>query len=110
MADTSKVFFSNILKEVKWKNSRLAKADPTTTVHQMKKETGGDLVIFGGAALAAHFAKNNLVDEYRIKLEPVILGKGKSLYKDITDRVKLKLIKSKPFDSGVIGLYYEVLK
>jgi dihydrofolate reductase len=110
MADTPKVIFSNTLKEVKWKNSSLAKADPATTVHQMKKEPGGDMVIFGGASLAAHFAKNNLIDEYRIKLEPVVLGKGKSLYKDITDRVKLKLIKSKSFDSGVTGLYYEVVK
>jgi dihydrofolate reductase len=68
------------------------------------------MVTFGGAALAAHFTKNNLIDEYRIKLEPVVLGKGKSLFKDIKDRVKLKLIKSKAFDSGVTGLYYEVIK
>jgi dihydrofolate reductase len=67
-------------------------------------------VMFGGASTAAHFAKNNLIDEYRIKLEPTVLGKGKSLFKDIPQRVKLKLIKSKIFDSGVAGLYYEVIK
>jgi dihydrofolate reductase len=110
MTNTPKVVFSNTLKEVKWKNSSLAKADPTTIVEQLKKGPGGDMVIFGGAALAAHFVKNNLVDEYRLKLEPVVLGKGKSLYKDVTGRVKLKLIMSKPFDSGVTGLYYEVIK
>ena len=49
-------------------------------------------------------------DEYRIKLEPVVLGKGKSLYKEILDPVKLKLIKSKIFESGVAGLYYEPIK
>lgn len=110
MADTPKVVFSNTLKEVKWKNSKLAQADPATTVQQMKKEAGGDMVIFGGAALAAYFTKNNLVDEYRLKLEPVVLGKGKPLFMDMKDRVKLKLVRSKAFASGVTGLYYEVLK
>ncbi len=98
------------MKEVKWKNSELAAADPITTVNQMKNEPGGDMVIFGGAALAAYFTKNNLVDEYRLKLEPVVLGKGKSLFKDVKDRVKLKLVTSKAFESGVTGLYYEVIK
>jgi len=102
--------FSNTLKEVKWKNSCLAKADPATTVWKMKYAAGGNMVIFGGAALAAYFTKNNLVDEYRIKLEPVVLGNGKPLFKEVTDRVNLKLIRSKAFDSGVTGLYYEVIK
>jgi dihydrofolate reductase len=110
MADTPKVVFSNTLKEVKWKNSRLANTDPSVTVQKMKQEPGGDMVIFGGAALAAHFVKNNLIDEYRIKLEPIVLGKGKSLFRDVTERVKLNLIKSKAFDSGVVGLYYQVIK
>jgi dihydrofolate reductase len=110
MADTSKVVFSSTLKEVKWKNSILANADPATTIRQMKKETGGDMVIFGGAALAAHCTENNLVDEYRLKLEPIILGQGKPLFRNIRNRVKLKLLRSKAFDSGVTGLYYEVIK
>jgi dihydrofolate reductase len=110
MADTPKIVFSHTLKEVNWKNSRLAKADPTNTIVQLKKESGGDMVIFGGASLAAHFVKNNLVDEFRIKLEPVVLGRGKSLYLGIPERRKLKLTRSKAFGSGVVGMYYEVFK
>ena len=110
MNDTPKVVFSNTLKEVKWKNSSLAKSDPITTVKKLKQEPGGDMVIFGGAFLAAYFVKQHLVDEYRIKLEPVMLGQGKSLFKDVTDRQKLKLIRSKVFDSGVAAIYYEVIK
>jgi dihydrofolate reductase len=110
MADTPKVVFTHTLKEVKWKNSRIAQSDPSATVHQLKKEAGGDMVIFGGAELAAHFTKNNLIDEFRIKLEPIVLGKGKPLFKDIQQRVRLKLVKSKVFESGVAGLYYEVIK
>jgi dihydrofolate reductase len=109
MADTPKLVFSNTLKEVKWKNSILATSDPTATVAELKKEKGGDVVIFGGASLAAHFVKNNLVDEFRIKLEPVVLGKGKSLYQDLPARIRLKQIRSKVFGS-VACLYYEVIK
>ena len=67
------------------------------------------MVIFGGASLAAHFVKNNLVDEFRIKLEPVVLGKGKSLYQDLSARIKLRLVRSKVFGS-VACLCYEVIK
>jgi dihydrofolate reductase len=110
MADTPKLVFSNTLKKVNWKNSRLATSDPTNTVEQLKKEAGGDMVIFGGASLAAHFVKHNLVDEYRIKLEPVALGKGKSLYQGLPSRLKLNLVRSKTFSSGVAALHYDIIK
>jgi len=110
MINTTKIVFSNTLKEVKWKNSSLAMADPATTIQRMKKETGGDMVIFGGALLAAYFVSHHLIDEFRIKLEPVILGKGKSLYSDLKERIKLKLVRSKLFDSGVAALHYDVVK
>jgi dihydrofolate reductase len=110
MADTPKIVFSKTLKEVKWKNSTLAQMDPATTVRKMKQEPGGDMVIFGGASLAAYFTKHDLVDEYRLKLEPVVLGTGKSLFQDITNRVPLKIKKSKVFDSGVAAICYEVIR
>jgi dihydrofolate reductase len=110
MTDTYKVVFTNTLKELRWKNSSIADADPATTVQKLKQQPGGDMVIFGGASTSAFFAGHQLIDEYRIKLEPYILGKGKSLYNDIRERVHLKLIKSKSFDSGVAGLYYEVIR
>jgi dihydrofolate reductase len=110
MADTAKVVFSRTLKEVHWKNSRLAKEDPAKTVAHLKKEPGADMVIFGGASTAAFFAGHGLIDEYRIKLEPCLLGQGKSLFSAISTPVPLKLLQSKSFDSGVTGLYYEVIK
>jgi dihydrofolate reductase len=110
MTNTLKIVFSNTLKELNWKNSKLARTDPYTTVQNLKRVPGGDMVIFGGAALAAHFAANNLIDEYRIKLEPVVLGNGKSLYRDIAERIKLKLVNSKIYESGMTGLCYQVIK
>ncbi len=75
----------------------------------MREEPGEDMLIFGGTTLAARFAKHNLIDEYRIKLEPVVLGSGKSLYDSIPDRINLQLVHSKIFESGVAVLYYQVI-
>jgi len=55
--------------------------------------------------MSSSLAKQGLIDEFRFKQEPVALGKGKPLF-DIKEKMKLKLIKSKTFDSGVNGLYY----
>jgi dihydrofolate reductase len=110
MENTPKVVFSKTLDKLDWKNSRLARNELAEEVAFLKQEPGGDMVIFGGAGIVDNFTKLNLVDEYRIKLEPVVLGKGKSLFAEIAERIKLRLIRSKSFDSGVVALYYEVIR
>jgi dihydrofolate reductase len=54
--------------------------------------------------------KLGLIDEYRIFVQPIVLGKGKSQFKDLSDRYKMKLLATKPFKSGAVGLYYQPLK
>jgi dihydrofolate reductase len=110
MENTPKIVFSRTLDKVEWKNSTLAKKSPEEEVRDLKKKPGGDMVIFGGAGIVSHFSKHDLVDEYRLKLEPVILGKGRPLFGEDGARRKLKLTHSREFDSGVMGLYYEVLR
>jgi len=110
MENTPKIVFSRSLDKVEWKNSSLAKKSPVEEVEELKKKPGGDMVIFGGAGIVAHFTEHNLVDEYRLKLEPVILGKGRPLFGDLGERRKLKLVHSKQFDSGVMGLYYQAIR
>ena len=63
-----------------------------------------------GARIAQTLAKLNLIDEYQFKLEPVVVGSGSRLFENMKDRIKLKLIKSKEFACGVIGLYYQPIK
>ena len=110
MINTPKIVFSKTLKTVDWTNSRLAQHDLANEIAQVKQQPGGDIIVFGGAALAAELTEQNLIDEYRIKLEPIVLGAGKSLFTHKEDRVKLKLTKSMAFDSGVVALYYQVDK
>jgi dihydrofolate reductase len=109
--DSPKIVFSHTVPKLDWKNSRLVTArsddDITRAVAKLKQEQGGDMVLFGGARLAQTFARLGLIDEYRFKLESVVVGSGSPLFKDSKDRLKLKLVKSKVFASGVVGLYYE---
>jgi len=74
----------------------------------MKQQPGKNLVIFGGADIASTFMQLGLIDEYRIIINPVVLGSGKPLFKDVKDRINLKLLKTKTFSSnGNVILYYE---
>jgi dihydrofolate reductase len=108
MENTPKIVFSKTLQTVEWKNSRLAQHDLANEIAHLKQQPGGDIVVFGGASLVAALTESNLVDEYQIKLEPIVLGVGKPLFRHVEDRIKLTLVKSKAFDSGVVGLYYQV--
>lgn len=111
IVNSPKIVFSKTLEKAEWKNSRLVKVkdhhDPAGEVAKLKQQPGGDMVVFGGARLAQTFTELGLIDEYRLKLEPVVLGSGKPLFKNIKDRINLRLLKAKTFDSGVVGLYYE---
>ena len=65
------------------------------------------MVVFGGARFAQTCVELGLIDEYRLKIEPIVLGKGQALFKNVKQREKLKLIHSKSFaDSGVIATCY----
>ena len=108
--DSPKYVFSQTMEKVEWKNSFLVKGDVTEEITKLKLQPGGDMVVFGGAAFAASLAGLDLIDEYRLKLEPKILGAGRPLFKDVTQRSNLKLIKAKSFNSGVVGLYYEIIR
>lgn len=109
--DSRKFVFSKTLNSVTWKNSHIVRVqndeDIINEITKLKKELDGDIVLFGGAEFAQTIVRLGLVDEYRFKLQPVVLGKGKALFQDIQQRMKLKLIKAKQFKSGVVALYYD---
>ena len=69
-----------------------------------------DMIIFGSSDLAVTFLEHSLLDECRIMVNPVVLGRGKSLFQGINDRLRLKLMRTKTFHSGNVLLYYEPVK
>jgi dihydrofolate reductase len=105
-----KVVFSRMLEKVEWENSRLVKGDAAAEVARLKSQPGRDLAIFGSSDLAVTLAEHGLIDEYRIMVNPVILGSGKPLFKGIMARLKLKHLQTRTFGSGVVVLSYEPAK
>jgi len=89
-----------------WKNTRVAH-DLPGEVARLKKEDGKNIIAWGGANFASNLIESDLVDEYRLALNPTILTKGKSLFHNLEQRKKLTLIDSKPLKSGLVILTYQ---
>jgi dihydrofolate reductase len=100
-----KIVFSRTLKKAVWNNSRLVKGDAGAEVSKLKKQSGKDMVILGSAMLANSLLQAGLIDEYRVVLNPVLIGAGNPLFKGIRERLRLKLQNTKLLKSGVVVLY-----
>ena len=109
MNASPKYVFSRTLTRADWNNSQLFGADVPGTVARLKREGTKDIFLFGSADLAAGLVGHGLIDEFRIAVNPVILGGGTPLFKQ-GERVKLKLVHSRPLSTGVMILRYEPAK
>ncbi len=108
MNDLLKIVVSTTLSSVEWNNSRLIKNNIEEEILKLKQEDGKDLVIFGGAGITSTFIQHNLINELRLIFNPVILGSGNPLFKDINNSLNLKLIDTKTFTCGNVLLNYKL--
>jgi dihydrofolate reductase len=95
-----KVVFSSTLERADWPESRIAGGDLVTEIAALKREPGNDLLAWGGAAFAQSLSRLGLVDEYRLILQPVALGDGLPLFKDLSAPLGLELVDAQTYDSG----------
>lgn len=109
MDNIPKVVFSRTLKNVEWETARLAKKDLKEEVLELKQQAGKDVLV-GSPSLIVQLTQLGLIDEYQLGVHPTILGSGLQLFKNITDRVDLKLLKTKSFGCGAVMLYYETVQ
>jgi len=107
MNNLPKIVFSRTLQKTEWKNSRLVKGDAAEEIARLKQPPGKDMVILGSAVLASSLLGGGLIDEYRVILNPVLIGRGNPLFQGIKEKLCLKLSKTKLLASGVVILYYE---
>ncbi len=103
----TKIVFSRSAAQVEWNNSRLAKDNIAEEIAQLKSQPGKHLMIFGSPSLTHTFMEMDLIDEYRITVNPVVLGRGIPMFTDAAKPAKLKLLETKSFQSGVVALAYE---
>lgn len=110
MNSYTKIVFSKTITSTQWNNSKLADGNPEDQINLLKKKPGKDIIVYGSGRLVSSLIKSALVDEYQLWLHPVVLGKGKPLFKNLQSRVYMKMVKIKTFSSGVAVLYYQTNK
>jgi len=101
------VFSRKTLDKVEWHNTKLVKDIIEVDIENMKREPGKDMVVLGSGSIVSAFAQRGLIDEYRIMINPIVLGDGIPLFKGIKDRINLNLIKTRTFRNGNVLLYYQ---
>jgi dihydrofolate reductase len=108
----SKIVFSRTLKNVDWKNTKLKKEVIKEEILELKqsKNGGGKNILVGSPSLIVALTQLHLIDEYQLSVQPTVLGSGLPLFKNVKERVNLKLLKTKTFGCGAICLYYEPTK
>lgn len=101
-----KIVFSRTLHDVSWKTARLAKRSIKEEISALKQQQGGDILI-GSPSMIVSALKLDLVDEYQLCIHPTIAGRGLQLFRDIKERVDLKLIRTKVLNGvGSVVMYY----
>jgi len=104
-----KIVFSRTLKNIEWKSARLATKDLKEEVLELRQQAGKDIFV-GSPGLIVSLSRMDLIDEYQLGVQPTVVGSGLPLFKNITDRIDLKLLKTKTFGCGALMLYYERIK
>ncbi len=107
MNNLPKVVFSRTLNRASWNNTRLVKGDIAAEIRKMKKEPGNDMVILGSGSVVSQLALTGLIDEFTIVVIPVALGKGRTMFDAIKEKLPLKLTTSRAFGNGNVVLSYE---
>ena len=105
----SKVVLSKTINETGLTKTTIIKDQLAEKINQIKKQSGKNILIFGSPSASESLLNERLIDEFWIFLNPIILGKGIPMFKEVKETIKLKLIESKTFDCGVIALHYAKL-
>jgi dihydrofolate reductase len=106
MNGSSKIVFSKTLKKADWNNTTLVSGDLTAEAKKIKQASGSDMVILGSGSVVSQLAQAGLIDEYQIVISPVVIGKGRTLFETVQNRISMKLIKSRIFKNGSVFLVY----
>jgi dihydrofolate reductase len=109
MNSMEKVVFSRTLKQASWNNTKLVKGDLAAEMRKLKKEFGKDMVILGSGSIVAQLAQEGLIDAYQIVVNPIVLGKGRTMFDGVKEKLRLKLTKTRAFGNGNVLLCYELM-
>lgn len=107
MIDIPKVVFTKTLNKSDWVNTDIATGDLTDEINKLKNQNGKDIIVYGGASFDSSLIKAGLIDEFHLFVNPVAIGNGMTIFKDLNEMQKFTLVKSIAFDCGIVVLHYE---
>ena len=102
-----KYVVSSTLEKAEWNNSTVLRGDVVAEVSKLRQESSGDIVVHGSAQLVQTLIEHDLVDELRLMVFPVVLGTGKRLFGDTSDKKRMRLASSKTVGDGVVILIFQ---
>ena len=105
-----KYVVSSTLGAPEWNNTTVIEGDVAEEVRKLRDQIDGDILVNGSAQLIKTLLEHDLVDEYRLMVFPVVLGKGKRLFLDDTDRAALRLVETKPAGECLVLIYQPARK
>jgi dihydrofolate reductase len=108
MIDKPKVVFTKTLDRSEWENTTLAKGELADEIKKLKDQPGKDIIVYGGAGFDSSLIKEKLVDELHLFMNPAVIGEGLPIFKNISAKQGFKLVKSIPFECGIVLLHYEL--
>jgi dihydrofolate reductase len=107
--NAEKIVFSKTLNKSDWNNTTFVNDTLEAEMRKRKQQTGKNMILIGSASIAHQFMHNDLIDEYLINVNPVLVGNGLPLFKSIAHKKKLQLLSASTFTSGVVGLHYQAI-
>ena len=106
MNNMQKYVVSSSMQKADWKNSQIIATNVVEEISRLKTNPGGSILVAGSRRLVDTLIKHNLVDEFRLMVYPVILGEGKRLFNDGSNRLPMKLVEARPVGAGILILVY----
>jgi dihydrofolate reductase len=108
MVEIPKVIFTKTLDKSGWPNTDIATGDFRDEITKLKNLDGGDIIVYGGASFDSSLIREKkLIDEFYLFVNPIVMGSGKTIFRDLKEIQKLTLIDSKVLDCGLVLLHYE---
>lgn len=104
---TQKIVFTKTLDKSIWDNTEIAKGDLVEEITKLKKQTGGDMIVYGGGAFVSSLIKNKLIDELHLFINPSAIGNGMPIFKELTEMQNFSVLDVRNFDCGIITLIYK---
>lgn len=106
-----KLVCSNTLKETEWANTSILNGDIVSKIKALKETEGSDITLMGSGSLVKLLAQEGLIDEFELMIDPVVLGKGDTLFEGLDKELNLEITDARLFrESGVLLLYYKKLE